>query len=268
MRETIDNSIISEWITSVIPTHNNVAPVATKLAGTAVLFSSTSGSEIRFTASSNDTASRIDAIEALGRNLGARRSATQGKLSTNSLLYRTLIEKKYRQGDDHCIIFRANVSQAAHRLAILRQSFRDRMPIAVTAKLDHIDCIVATAEVGDMMDEFEVRARLAHNGPGAIDIKESVVVQDDVGLAGFILVGKTGVIASRELQIRWVAPRCRQNPLVNLALLSECLDRAAIAGVTSAFFEANPKRHAETLLVAKTLGAEKCGVTVAFSRDL
>lgn len=68
--------------------------------------------------------------------------------------------------------------------------------------------------------------------------------------------------------VRWVAPRHRSTAFANLSLILDCFSRAAAVGVTRAYFAANPERHADTMTLAHTLGAVRCGEKLAFVREL
>jgi len=224
--------------------------------------------ELRIGPSADDGAARVDALEGLARSLRAVRVATQGKIPSDSALARALAAKGYRAVGHPSIVFSLNPSQAAARLSRLRAWVRGRTPIIVPAAPHAIASITTAVRDAHLMDDFEIHARLKHDGPGAISAGESAVIQDTQGLAGFILVGRTTSPTTRDLKVRWVAERCRRASLVNVALLLDCLDRASEVGVTCAYFAANPDRHADTMALAATLGATRCSETVALARDL
>ena len=258
----------SNWFGAIDPSPGRVQPVHTERAGLAVWIHIREQFELRIGPSLDDGAARVDAIEELARSLCAVRVATQGKIPADSALARALIEKGYREVGHPSIVFSLDPSQATARFSRLRARVLGRTPIVVPAAHHAIPAITTAVRDAQLMDDFEIRARLKHDGPGAISARESALIHDAQGLAGFILVGRTATPTTRDLKVRWVAERCRQASLVNVALLLDCLDRATEAGVTCACFAASPDRHADTMVLAATLGATQCGETVALARDL
>ena len=258
----------SDWFAAIDPSPGSVQPVRTERAGSAVCLRMRDFFELRIGPSGDDGAARVAALEDLARSLHAVRVATQGKIPADGALAGALTAKGYRVVGHPSIVFSLDPLRAAERLSRLRARVRGRTPTIVPAAPHAIASITTAVRDSQLMDDFEIKARLSHDGPGAILAHESAVIHDAQGIAGFILVGRTASPTTRDLKIRWVAERCRQASLVNVALLLDCLDRATEAGVTCAYFAANPDRHADTIALATTLGATRCGETVALARDL
>ena len=258
----------SDWFGAVDASPGSVRPVRTERAGSAVCLQMGDFFELRIGPSGDDSAARVDALEELARSLRAVRVATQGKIPSDSALAHTLAAKGYRIVGHPSVVYSVNPCRAAARLARLRARVRGQTPTVVPGMPHAIAPITTAVRNAHLMDDFEIKARLRHDGPGAISARESAVIHDSQGLAGFILVGRTASPTTRDLKVRWVAERCRQASLVNVALLLDCLDRATEAGVTCAYFAASPDRHADTMALATTLGATRCGETVALARDL
>ncbi len=210
----------------------------------------------------------IDELEVLARQHTAHRIETQGKFASKGVPAQLLKERGFYSNGPSSIHFKVEVAKARSRLKHLKQRLGDRQMTIMSVNADHVALISHIVHDELILDSFELQARLTHQGYGSIHKDECPVLVDGSDLVGFILTSRFTDPAERELIVRWVAPHHRRASLVNLALMLECLDRAAAAGVETAYFSANPQRHNDTMRLAYTLQAEQCGESLALMRDL
>lgn len=210
----------------------------------------------------------LAALERQARARGARRLETQGKIGHDRPAARALRRAGFLEAGQPSVVFGVEVARARHRVARLIEGAAERFPPVGSLTPDLLGPVADILEGERLMDAFELDHRLAQKGPGRIVAADSPAFHDARGLAGFILVGETRDRRSRELVVRWIAPRHRSVPLLNLALIDACLRRADGRDVATAVFCANPDCHADTFVLARTLGAERRGRRIAYARDL
>lgn len=208
-----------------------------------------------------------DLTRVAGR-MGCIRIETQGKVLVDARRRQAMARSGFSAFGEPSQVFEVEVAQAEARVTRLAASARARIANLEIGRPDCMAAIRAIVDRAEMMDGFELDARLAHAGTGGIDAGECAVLRDGAGMGGFVLVARTEDPAARELVVRWVAPRHRRSGLANLALMADCLDRARDAGVARVRFAANPTRHRDTVVLARSLGARTCGTRMAFGRDL
>lgn len=257
-----------DWMARIDPTAQNIQSVGNAKSGAALLLEKDNLVQLRFGMSGRDSAERISALEDLARQKGAQVMRTQGKVARSGILAQLLLRSGFDVQEQPSVIFQIAPKPAIQRLDPMRQALRERAPNVVHGTPDVVLAVAHILAQNDLMDEFELLARLDHQGIGGISLEECAFVYDADGLAGFILIGQREQPMMRELKVRWVAERCRRNSFVNLALLLHYLNRAVQAGVTQAYFSANLGRHTDTLKLATLLGATRCGETIALTRDL
>ncbi len=210
----------------------------------------------------------LDAAAALAARAGAEEIRTQGKLAPDGAAAARLRAHGLAETAPSAL-FEIGVGRAA--LGLARRVPADRLgPGLRLASLAEADPgpLADAIEAAELMDGFELRARLALPGPGGIDAGDCPALLGPDGPCGAILVQRTERADTREIAVRWVAPRWQRLPLANLALLRDALARAHDAGVTRARFRANPERHGDTLALARRLGGREVGRTVGFRRAL
>jgi hypothetical protein len=131
-----------------------------------------------------------------------------------------------------------------------------------------LETVRAVLEAECLMDGFEFDARRRADHPRALALAESVAVLAGGALAGFLLLERVpGTANDYAIVARWVAPEARTG-VVNLALVAEALGRAEAAGVERVRFAANPDRHADTMALARRLGATALFTQSRFRRAL
>ena len=139
-------------------------------------------------------------------------------------------------------------------------------PRLVTLDRTALAPVAAALHAAQLMDDFELSARLSLTGVGGIDPTECPVMIGRQGLMGLVLVMRTDRADTREVAARWVAPECRSGPLPNLCLMQHCLRLAAAARVRHALFAANPQRHRDTAILARRLGGCRTGTRLGLSK--
>lgn len=225
-------------------------------------------SALRFLPSQDGDASAIYALERCAVEHGVSVIETQGKINADSPAARLLTSHGYSVVGAPSAVFRIAVAEASDRLGALRLRLNGRSPKIVPASMYSLRAIANVAQSAALLDDFELSARAKYPHPGGIALDESSVALDQLGLSGFILVGRLADPYARELKVRWVAERHRTSAFVNLALLLACLDRANEVGVHQVYFSANVQRHRDTLNLAASLGAERCGEQITLARDV
>lgn len=258
----------TDWINGVSAVPGTVRPVEVDAAGTALVYRADGAAALRFRPPEDGAARAIDALEDRARAEGVRRVETQGKIAADSAAARALAARGYTTDGAPSVVFRLDVAAARAALAGLQTRLGVRAPAIESADTRPLDAVAAVVSDERLLDAFELQGRLDHRGAGAIRAEDSPVFYDRQGLGGFILIGATEDPAARELVVRWVSPRHRKTAIANLSLILDCLARAARDGVTRAYFSANADRHADTIALARSLGAVRCGKKLAFVRDL
>lgn len=257
----------SDWMNRIIAAPGLVLPVGGPDGMTALLCWPDGRPVLRIAEAAVSSLSDLKNLEDLARHHGARRIETQGKFVADGQASHVMQRHGFRLNGPAIVDFRVRVDRATEQLSDLGARLGGRStPNASLA--DHITRVAAIAHNEELLDDFELLARLAQVGPGGISAEECPVIADKAGLAAFALVGQMADPHSRELMVRWVAPRLRWTAVANLALIVDCLRRAAAKGVVTAYFSANPDRHSDTLALARTLGADVYGTSVMLVRDL
>lgn len=256
------------WMDNVVAVTGKVIQVAGPEGVAGLICWRNSAASLRIIEESVRSNDDIDLLEALARKHAVNRIETQGSFVTKGLASQILIERGFFEIGHSTINFMVDVATALQRLENLKQRLDNRAPKIVVPTANHMTQIAHIIDNELLLDDFELQARLAHNGPDTINISECSVMDDSDGLAGFILISEVKNLTERELIVRWVAPRHRGKAVVNFALMLEALDRAAAAKVKIAYFTANPLRHKETLRLATAIQAEFCGESVALALNL
>lgn len=210
----------------------------------------------------------ISSLISLAKQNNIRRIETQSSFAKDGAVAQLLIQRGFFPLGYTAVHFKVRIATALQRVEKLRQRFGDRGWKIASPDANFIAQIGKLVETDQLLDDFELQARLVHDGPGTIHIHECSVMLDDLGLAGFVLISEVTDPTERELIVRWVAPRHRGKAVANFYLMLEALERAAAANVSTAYFSANPQRHGDTMRLAVALQAERCGESVALGFDL
>lgn len=256
------------WFNKVTAVTSAVVPVYDDTGTTALLHRRNGLAALRISETAVNSDRCIDTLEALAKLHVLGRIETQGKFAVNGLPARLLRARGYSETGPPSVHFKVAVAVASKRIKALEQRFGEHALRTASINTCNIAQIAEVVHNEAMLDDYELMARMKHQGPGAIDATECLVLNDEAGLAGFVVVCHVTDPAERELMIRWVAPRHRAMAMVNFALMLECVNRAAAAGVRSVHFSANPERHSDTMRLACALAAEYCGDSLALVRDL
>ena len=256
------------WVDHVIEKAGVISTLRCQADNAALVYWRDGVAALRICESAVATDAAIDRFETLAQQHRIHRVETQGNFAKDGVAARLLLERGYCASGHSTVNFKVDVATALQRLEALKQRLDERTPKIITPSADHIQQIASIVDSELMLDDFELWARLAHQGPDAITITECSVMDDSAGLAGFVLISKVEDPTERELIVRWVAPRHRGKAVVNFALMFEALQRAAAASVTTAYFSANPQRHRETMRLAIALKGERCGESLGLMRNL
>lgn len=258
----------NSWFNCITSKNGIVTPVLGGMGTAALLCQQNDMIALRISENVVTSTKVIDELEIIAKHYKVNRIETQGKFTSEGLAARLLIKRGFSVVGPVSVHFKIEVANARERLIHLQQRLGDCRLQTLDLCSYHIKSIAKVVHEELILDSFEFCARLIHKGLGAIRPEECPVIVDNKGLAGFILTSLVSDPKARELMVRWVAPRHRRAAKVNLALMLDCLSKAAASKVTTAYFSADPHRHNDTMRLACVLQAEKYGESVALGRDL
>lgn len=204
-------------------------------------------------------------LERLADRLGVAEIRTQSKLSDSEIV--EVFRTAGFAATEPSQIFEIDVARSGAAIpgadTLIRRLGDPRL---VTLDRTALAPVATALHAAQLMDDFELVARLSLTGAGGIDPSECPVMIGRHGLIGLVLVMRTDRADTREIAARWVAPACRSGPLPNLCLMQHCLRLAAAARVRHALFTADPQRHRDTTILAHRLGGCRTGTRLGLSK--
>lgn len=176
----------TNWIDAVAGVPRKVRPVAVDAVGTALVcrFNGTAALRFHPPEEHEGVEAAIAALEDHARAEGLRRVETQGKIGADSPAAHALAARGYATKDAASVVFRVDVAGARRALGALGAQLGGRAPGIESAADRPMDEVAAVVSAERLLDDFELLARLNHEGAGAIRATDSPVMYYEDGVGG------------------------------------------------------------------------------------